>query len=238
MKLYSGPLSLFSRKVEIALHEKGLAFERVMVPFDQIVGYSPKHTDVLTANPKGQVPVLMDGDLALYDSTVILEYLEDAYPEPPLYPGSPKERAACRLLDLFADEVMLVPIRSYMHRTGPRPDDPRTWEAAEARAGEAGAVIERHFAELENRLGDGSYFCGALSAADIALFMAVLFTQRLGGPPLHRHRALSAWFDRLSARPAFARAASEIVAADRELSAPVEGAYGGRAPAFTARAAG
>lgn len=62
--------------------------------------------------------------------------------------------------------------------------------------------------------------------------MAVLFTQRLGGPPLSRHRALSAWFDRLSRRPAFAKAASGIVAADRELSAPVEGAYGGRAPAF------
>ncbi len=106
-----------------------------MVPFNQIVGYSPKHPDVLAANPKGQVPVLVDGDLTLYDSTVILEYLEDAYPEPPLHSRSPKERAACRLLDLFADEVMLVPIRAFMHRTGPRPDDPHKWEAAEAKAG-------------------------------------------------------------------------------------------------------
>lgn len=238
MKLYSGPLSLFSRKVEIALHEKGLAFERVMVPFDQNVGYSPKHPDVLAANPKGQVPVLVDGDLTLYDSTVILEYLEDAYPEPPLYPGSAEERAACRLLDLFADEVMLVPIRAFMHRTGPRPNDPQEWEAAEAKAREAGAVIEKHFAELERTLGDKAFLCGELSAADIAVFMSVLFTQRLGGPRLSRHQALSAWFDRLSARPAFARAASGIVAADRELSAPVEGAYGGRAPVFTVPAAG
>jgi glutathione S-transferase len=238
MKLYSGPLSLFSRKVEIALHEKGLDFERVMVPFNQSVGYSPKHPDVLAANPKGQVPVLVDGDLTLYDSTVILEYLDDAYPEPRLYPGSPKERAACRLLDLFADEVMLVPIRAFMHRTGPRPADPQTWEADEARAKQAGAVIEQHFADLESRLGDRPYFCGTFSAADIALFMAVLFTQRLGGPPLDRHRALSAWFERVSARPAFAKAATEIVAADRELSAPVEGAYGGRRPAFTAPADG
>ena len=49
MKLYSGPLSLFSRKVEIALHEKGLAFEREMVPFSQAVGYAPKHPAVLAA---------------------------------------------------------------------------------------------------------------------------------------------------------------------------------------------
>ena len=53
MKLYSGPLSLFSRKVEIALHEKGLAFERIMVRFTQTEGYHPKHPEVLAANPKG-----------------------------------------------------------------------------------------------------------------------------------------------------------------------------------------
>jgi hypothetical protein len=50
MQLYSGPLSLFSRKVEIALDEKGLAFERIMVPFSQEKGYSPKHPVVLAAN--------------------------------------------------------------------------------------------------------------------------------------------------------------------------------------------
>src|SRR5215510_10349357 len=80
MKLYSGPLSLFSRKVEIALHEKGLRFEVEYVPFTQDEGYRPKHSAVLAANPKGQVPVLQDGEVVLFDSTVILEYLEDAYP--------------------------------------------------------------------------------------------------------------------------------------------------------------
>lgn len=75
MKLYSGPISLFARKVEIALAEKGLRVEREMVPFSQATGYAPKHPAVLAANPKGQVPVLVDGDLTLFDSTVILEYL-------------------------------------------------------------------------------------------------------------------------------------------------------------------
>lgn len=99
MRLYSGPLSLFSRKVEIALYEKGLDFERVEVTFTQTEGYSPKHPDVTAANPKGQVPVLVDGDLTLFDSTVILEYLEDAYPAPALYPADPREKARCRLVD-------------------------------------------------------------------------------------------------------------------------------------------
>jgi glutathione S-transferase len=65
--LYSGPLSLFARKVEIALREKGLAFERIMVPFNQTTGYDPKHPEVVALNPKKQVPVLNDAGLVLYD---------------------------------------------------------------------------------------------------------------------------------------------------------------------------
>ena len=110
MKLFSGPLSLYARKVEIALREKAIAFERIMVPFTQEAGYRPRNPVVMAANPKGQVPVLQDGDLTLYDSTVILEYLEDACPGPALMPGTPAERARCRQLELYADEVMIVPL--------------------------------------------------------------------------------------------------------------------------------
>src|ERR1700676_1396858 len=123
MKLYSGPLSLFGRKAEIALNEKGIAFERVMVPFTQTQGYSLKHPAVLAANPKGQVPVLVDGDLTLFDSTVIFEYLEDAYPTPPLYPSGAKDRARCRLIELSADEILLPLVRNLMFRNAPRDPD-------------------------------------------------------------------------------------------------------------------
>ncbi|MCG7392787.1 glutathione S-transferase family protein [Microvirga sp. ACRRW] len=225
MKLYSGPLSLFSRKVEIALHEKGLPFERVQVPFSQTRGYHPKDPAVLAANPKGQVPVLIDGDLTLYDSTVILEYLEDAYPVPALYPQNPKERARCRLLDLFADEVMLSAFRALMHRTEPHAaDDPR-FLANEAKAKEAEPLIAGHFAKLNEEFSGKSFLCGAFSAADIAAFMAVFWVRRLGGPSLKATPALAAWYVRLSERPAFAQVIEEILQADRELSAPVEGAF-------------
>lgn len=63
--LYSGPLSMFGAKAEIAAREKGLDFELVMVPFDFDKLYTPEHPEVLRANPKRQVPVLVDGDLAL-----------------------------------------------------------------------------------------------------------------------------------------------------------------------------
>src|SRR3546814_3236712 len=74
--LYSGPLSMFGAKAEIAAREKGLRFELVMVPFAMATLYSPKHPEVERINPKRQVPVLVHRsnggpDLELFDSTQI-----------------------------------------------------------------------------------------------------------------------------------------------------------------------
>src|SRR5437868_8810519 len=110
MKLYSGPLSMFGAKAEIAAHEKGLAFELVMVPFEMRTLYQPKHPEVLRINPKGQVPVLIDGDLELFDSTQIFEYFETLRPEPPLWPTDTRDRARARLLEHKSDEVYFPPI--------------------------------------------------------------------------------------------------------------------------------
>ncbi len=220
MKLYSGPLSLFARKVEFALYEKGLRFERVMVPFTQETGYAPKHQAVLAANPKGQVPVLEDGDLTLFDSTLIFEYLEDAYPAPALYPRAPRDRALCRLIELTADEIMLPPLRALMTRNTPSDPDPARQAAREAEAGRGEAALAEHFAALDRKLAGREYFCGAFSVADIAVFMMVLWTLRLRGPRIDGHPALSAWYRRVGARPAGQTVAAEIAAADRELSPP------------------
>src|SRR5262249_29466252 len=124
MKLYSGPLSLFSRKVEIALGEKGIAFEREMVPFTQERGYQPKHPAVLAANPKGQVPVLVDRNVTLFDSTLIFEYLEEAHPAPALLPRGAAARAEVRMMELRADEVVFPQARVFFYRTDPPAEDP------------------------------------------------------------------------------------------------------------------
>jgi glutathione S-transferase len=229
MKLYSGPLSLFSRKVELALHEKRVRFDRVMVPFTQTEGYVPKDHVVLAVNPKGQVPVLIDGDLSVYDSTVIFEYLEDAYPDPALYPASPVERARCRLHELFADEVMLPPLRSLMHRTAPRPSDHDRWVADEARAEAAALVLADQLLALDRSLAGKRYLCGEFTVADIAVFMAVFYCQRLGGPSLDPYGSLLSWYGTLLERRAFAQVASEIISADSQLSEPVPTAFSGSA---------
>src|SRR6266849_7479564 len=90
MRLYSGPLSMFGAKAEIAALEKGLDVELIMVPFEMKTLYQPKHPEVLRINPKRQVPVLIDngpgGDLEIFDSTQIFEYFETIKPEPALWP--------------------------------------------------------------------------------------------------------------------------------------------------------
>src|SRR5689334_24562120 len=105
MRLYSGPLSMFGAKAQIAALEKGISVELVMVPFDMRRLYEPKHPEVLRINPKRQVPVLVHGSLEIFDSTQIFEYLEDLQPTPPLWPRTPQARARARLLEHKSDEV-------------------------------------------------------------------------------------------------------------------------------------
>jgi glutathione S-transferase len=219
LKLYVGPLSLFSRKVEIALREKGIPYHREFVAFTQEKGYEPRHPAVLAANPKRQVPVLVDGDLALFDSTVILEYLEDLYPQPPLYPVTAGDRALCRLIELDADEILFAPVRYLLFRTEPPHPDP-VRHAEHVAAGKAAeAAIDIRFAELDRKLNGSGFFNGdAVTIADIAMFMTILFTQRLRGPSLGRYEMLGGWYRRMLSRPAFAAAADEIAGADQELS--------------------
>ncbi len=225
MRLISGPLSLFGKKVEIALAEKNLDYERVLAPFTQTQGYAPKHPDVLKVNPKGQVPVLIDGDLELYDSTVIIEYLEDAYPSPPLYPKAAREKATCRVMELFADEIILADLKPLMHRNEPgaaaRPD----WSERESKAAKSEAGLAAHYVTLDAALAGRDHLCGDFGAADIAAFLQVFYAQRLGGPSMRSCAQLWSWYARVKARPAIAKVVEETLAADARLSAPVAGAF-------------
>jgi len=201
MKLYSGPLSMFGAKAEIAAHEKGLAFELVMVPFEMKTLYQPKHPEVLRINPKRQVPVLIDGDLEIFDSTQIFEYLESIKPEPALWPAEPKARARARLLEHKSDEVYFPPIVRLMGLQG-TPDDPA---AAEARA----AALS-FYDGMEKAIADKEWLVGSYTYADIAFYMAQIFGDRMGAPMTDAHPKLQAWRDRMSARPAGRQVASAM----------------------------
>ncbi len=190
MKLYSGPLSMFGAKAEIALREKGIAFDLEMVPFEMKVLYEPKHPEVVRINPKRQVPVLIDdgpgGDLELFDSTQIFEYVESLKSEPALWPADPKARARARLLEHKSDEVYFPHVVRLM-------SDPKAPGAHEATA--------RFYDEMERTLGNREWLGGSYSYADIAFYMAQLFGERMGTPMTDAHPNLQKWRERMGARP-------------------------------------
>ena len=214
MILYSGPMSLFTGKVRIALDEKGIDYELVAVPFSR-AGYQPKHPKVLELNPKAQVPVLVDGELAIYDSTIIFEYLEDRHPAPPLYPRDPGHRARCRVLEAAADEILFPSVWDLIREVFYKPDGTGRDETVVATAKQA---ITAHYDRLEHQLGTQSYLCGEISVADIGYFMTITFATSLGQGLTGVHPGLQAWYGRALARPAFQRELERLLAANQSLA--------------------
>ena len=198
MKLYSGPLSLFTAKVRIALDEKQLEFQRVDVGWSLARRYLPHHPDVIALNPKREVPVLVDGELVVYDSTLILEYLEDRYPERPLFPEDVAERARCRQLEAAADEIIFPAvwdlIEESLYPAPPEGRDPARLEAA--RAG-----LDARFLELDKELAGREYLCGEFSVADIGTFIMLSAAANLGHAPGAELSGLTGWLARVRARP-------------------------------------
>jgi len=208
MKLYSGPLSLFTAKVRIALAEKNQPYERVTVGWSVEDRYLPHHPDVVALNPKRQVPVLVDGDTVVTDSTQILEYLEDRLPDPPLYPRDVAERARCRRLEAEADESIFPAVWDLIEETFyPAADgerDAARADAARGRLAECHASLDRELAGRETLCNEG------MSVADIGSFVMLNAGAGLGAPASSELTNLAGWIQRIGARPAVAREVAEM----------------------------
>ena len=111
MVLYSGTVCPFSHRCRFVLFEKGMDFEI------RDVDLYNKPEDINVMNPYGQVPILVERDLILYESNIINEYIDERFPHPQLMPGDPVDRARVRLFllnfekELFA-HVMTIESRS------------------------------------------------------------------------------------------------------------------------------
>jgi len=212
MTLYSGPFSMFGAKCHIAALEKGLPVHVVMVPFTDDHRYEPKHPEVLRINPKGQVPVLVHGDLEIFDSTQIFEYFEDLQPNPPLWPQSQAARAKARLLELKSDEVFFPHVIRLMGLQD---------RLSEPLAQDAIAAIHRYYAEMEILLSQHEYLNGDYGYADIAFFMAQLFAARLGAPMNDQTQRLYAWRARLMRRTAIRFVVEQFIKTLQRAAKPV-----------------
>ena len=189
--IYSGPLSMFGAKVEIAAREKELDFDLVMVPYDSKVGYSPKHPEVLRVNPKKQVPVLVHGAVEIFDSTQIFEYLEDIAPSRPLWPRDPAARARARGLEHRSDEVFFPAVIRLMSLQDELDTEPAVIAIDAA---------NRYYADMNQLLDSSDWLAGSYSFADIAFYMASLFGERQGAPLTASTPHLLAWRNRMSQR--------------------------------------
>ena len=200
IKLYTFPPSTNSRKVRIALLEKGLEFERINVDLTKREQKSP---DYLKIHPFGQIPALDDEGFIVYDSTVINEYLEDEYPYPSLMPKDSEGRARARLMEDFRDSHFNPYFVHIMQETR-KPEGERD----SARIDGAKAEINKAFDKIEQDLNGKEYLTGAFSLADVAFMSNIELLDRFGiAVDAAKYPNTVAWIARLKARPSFAASA-------------------------------
>ena len=162
-----------------------LALEFLRVPYElKVVSFSAKDQlkpEFLALNPRHQVPTIVDDGFALWESTVILEYLDERFPGPGgarrLYPGTPAERARIRRLaredEQYLDAEGLTPVYDEVfHKSGDEAPDAARIERGRKRLGEELAYFAR---ELR-----GAFLAGdAPTAADFVLYPEIAYVKRI-----------------------------------------------------------
>lgn len=204
LRLYEHPLSAYAMKVKMALNAKGLPYE-TLIP----EGLSQGNTvgEFLESNPRAEVPTLIDGDVRVFDSTIILEYLEDKWPEPKLLPDTPAERARVRMLEDLMD-------------TQYEPNNWGTMEVTRFRRASGDlarqlvafgrANIDRHQQWLDRQLEGRRWFNGAsFGWGDIAVAPYLNRSAGYGYFPKAGSR-LAEWFNRVNREPSVAKVIEQL----------------------------
>jgi glutathione S-transferase len=179
--LYDAGRCPYCARVRIALAEKGIEYETVEIDLDDRPAW------IYAKNPLGRVPVLEEDTFVLAESAVIDEYLDERYPEPPLWPADPAARALGRMLVFRFDELSRP---YYALRRGD--DDAR--ERLDAVLATLAAALQ------EQRFLSGPEF----GLADIAYIPWILRARDRMDVDLERFPALSEWVNRLAERPSIA----------------------------------
>jgi glutathione S-transferase len=163
--------------------------------------------DYLAVNPRHKVPAIVDGDFALYESTAIVEYLDEAYSSAAkLFPGDVRQRATIRRMVQEADQYYAVAMERLVNQILFTAQD--KWDGAEIAAGR-NAIVEE-IETWEQGAGRADYLASAQpSAADYALYPLIALTLRMEkkNPDLGIRGIigprLSAWMARIEALPYF-----------------------------------
>lgn len=197
MKVYGFPLSPFVRKVHVVAAEKGLAVE--LAPSNP----AAPAEEFLAASPFRKIPALVDGDFTCADSTAIVTYLDALQPDPPMVPGTPRQKARAIWFEEFADTILAAAggkvlfNRFVAPRLLGKPGD-------EAVAEQGLQELEPIMAYLESQCDDGWLAGGDFSVGDIAVAAVLRSLGYIGlEPDPASHPRSAAWYGRVKARPSW-----------------------------------
>jgi glutathione S-transferase len=170
--LYYGSGSPYAWRAQLALEHKALPYELKVISF---AAGDTRKPEFLALNPRHRVPVLVEDDFVLYESSAIVEYLDEAYPGrgAPLFPGDARTRAIIRRMICEVDEdfdAALDPLTTQAFSKKPEERDLKA--IADARK----ALLEE--LAMFTRAMRGDYLAGPLSAADYALYTLLAFVWR------------------------------------------------------------
>lgn len=187
IRLYHRTDCPFCWKVRLALVELQLDYQLV----DTVLGQ--KHPDVVELSPKGSVPVMVDGDTVVWESSAILEYLDDQYRPGSLFPGDASQRAKVRLLVSYSDTVVGPALRELVFEKRSKPERQWDWRKIE-RSEQAWAAC---LVLLEQWLGNNEFFCDRFSAAECALLPRFGIAEAYGATMYEKFPGLLQWFQGL-----------------------------------------
>lgn len=245
LTLYHYPPSTTSIKVRLCLHEKRLRFEERIVDLTRFEHLAPEYRAL---NPACVVPTLIHDDRSITDSTVINEYLEEAFPEPRLLAGDAHARATARMWVRYVDEVPTIAVQSptfaafvapalrslppseleeRIARIPDRQTRARWMRAAtgaidDAEIAESYATMATVLDRMESTLLSGPWLAGmAYTLADLAMTPSVIRLEHLGrGDLLESRPRVASWVARVRSRPSFAAAYAFLDASSAAALAP------------------
>mgnify|MGYP000681120016 CR=1 FL=1 len=192
--LYDFPECPYAQKVRIVLAEKELEFETKVVDLRK---GEQRAAEFLKLNPLGKVPVLVDDEAVVYDSTIINEYLDEEYPNPPLMPEDSWGRAKVRMMEDMAD-MLFTPRVELVQAELRRPEAERDQEKVRRLQTEILHLLRR----LEQTLGSRSFVAGDFfSLADAAFVPGLLALPSLGIELDSSLQAVQRWLHALQGRP-------------------------------------
>ncbi|AWB32817.1 glutathione S-transferase family protein [Orrella marina] len=229
--LYHGWTSSASRRVRLFLEEKGLTYESHEIDLAAQQQHSPEY---LRINPNGVIPAIIHDGRALHESATICEYIDEVFPEPPLCPSDPYDRARMRNWVRHVDGLIGNLIRfNWRHRIQkraesmsdeeleqmiariPSPERREAWRRVarnpytETELAQSRSNLEALVREMESMMTGGWLIGGAYSLADIAVVPFIARISEEISPSAVTQAVnpkVTKWWAAIQARPAFERA--------------------------------